>query len=205
MNRIILLFITTAIITFAFISSAHTWPFYSKPEFRGRVIDAETKKPIEGAVVVALYYKRHLVGGPGGPNSYVFNTKETLTDKNGEFYISSYFSITPFSEDVGAWFIIFKPGYKSIEGRGLNAVFPGVTIGLEDYFDTDVIGKEVEIKYNNYSGETKTWKGILGVVDLEKGEKDPLIPYDYRSKDLPLLYKAINEDRRNRGYKGEVK
>ena len=210
MRKIIFLFILTATIGFVFLSSAHAWLFYSKPDFRGRIIDAETKMPIEGAVVVVLYYKRFLVGNPGGPNSYVFSAKETLTDENGEFYISSYFSIILFSEDVGAWFIIFKPGYKSIEGRSLNAVFPGVTIGLEDYFDTDVIGKEAEIKYNNYSGETKTWKGPLGVVELKSVSPDRAmppsgIPADYGAKELPLLYKAINEDRRNRGIGGEVK
>ena len=35
---------------------------YSKPEFRGRVIDAETKQPIEGAVVVVLYEKWQFAG-----------------------------------------------------------------------------------------------------------------------------------------------
>ena len=33
------------------------WPIYHKPEFKGKVIDAETKEPIEGAVVVVVYNK----------------------------------------------------------------------------------------------------------------------------------------------------
>ena len=38
---------------------------YHKPEFKGRVLDAETKEPIEGAVVVVNYAKQRLVSGPG--------------------------------------------------------------------------------------------------------------------------------------------
>ncbi|MBI3583826.1 MAG: hypothetical protein HY096_07745, partial [Nitrospinae bacterium] len=34
-------------------SHALWWMVYHKPAFKGKVIDAETKKPIEGAVVVA--------------------------------------------------------------------------------------------------------------------------------------------------------
>ena len=100
-----------------FSTSAYSWPIYSKPEFRGRVIDAETKQPIEGAVVVVLY-KKWGFGGPGGGNTLPFDAKETLTDKNGEFYFPSYTTIIgPLSRTSRADFIIFKPGYKAKSTR----------------------------------------------------------------------------------------
>jgi hypothetical protein len=93
-------------------------------------------------------------------------------------------------------FIIFKPGYMSSDG-------PLENINTEKFFSADVVGKVGEIR-RNY-GEPEVWKGPLGIVELKKGERDPSIPTDYRSKELPLLFKALNEDRRNRGYKGELK
>jgi len=71
-----------------------------------------------------------------------------------------------------------------------------------------MIGKEGEIKYVNtrlYDPDTVTWKGLMGIVELKKGERYPSTSADYRSNKLPLLYEAINEDRRNRGYRGDVK
>lgn len=82
---------------------------YSAGPFRGRVVDAETKKPLEGAAVLAVWYKR-VYGGPGGPKSQFYEAHEVLTDANGEFTI-------PALDWVGTMFVegpelrIFKPGY----------------------------------------------------------------------------------------------
>jgi hypothetical protein len=69
----------------AYVVSANAWLYYSKPEFRGRVIDSQTKQPLEGVVVVVLY-ERWRFGGPGGGNTLPMDAKETLTDKKGEFF-----------------------------------------------------------------------------------------------------------------------
>ena len=53
--KMILFLSIVTLVCFSLLTSAYSWPIYSKPEFRGRVIDAETKQPIEGAVVVVLY------------------------------------------------------------------------------------------------------------------------------------------------------
>ncbi|MFH2047595.1 MAG: hypothetical protein ABIK92_20900 [Pseudomonadota bacterium] len=205
MKKILLLFITM-IITFAFTSSANAWLYYSKPEFRGRIIDAETKKPVEGTVIVVLYMKWEF-GGPGGGNTEPMNAKETLTDKNGEFYFPSYRTlIGPLSSERVAEFIIFKPGYKSI------TFVDGKNVSDEKYFaiKKGMIGKKGEIKEKDHFGNIEIWKGALGVVELERVSPDRAmppggIPAGYGSNELPLLYKAINKDRRNRGLGGEVK
>ena len=188
------------IIVIAFFLSAtipaHAWPLYSKPAFRGRVVDAETKQPIEGAVVAVLYYKRPLVGGPGGPNSYVFNTKEVLTDNNGEFCFSSYSFFVLFTEDVGANFIFYKPGYMASYGpTHLKATL------TEKYFSSNAIGKEAEIEVGSFDDSSYVkWKGPLGIMELKKAKtreekwKAPLVFTDsVHLKDLPLLQNAVDK------------
>ena len=204
-----------AINGFLFTSSTYAGLFtYNMPEFRGRVIDAETKQPIEGAVIVVLYYKRSIVSlNPGGPSSHITKARETLTDNKGEFYLPSYSEFLLFSEGTYVDFIFFKPGYMSEEGS-FDTGIAGVRIAPEKYFATDVIGKKVEMKLFSYEQHKLIkWDGPLGIVGLKKAKTredfisgSPDAPSaDYRSNRLPLLFKSINEDRRNRGLEGEIK
>jgi len=79
--------------------------------YRGKVIDAETKKPIEGAVVVAVWMKNEFRVIES--HEVFAEAKETLTDKDGEFVIPGYkwtsiffyFGIQP------PEIFIFKSGY----------------------------------------------------------------------------------------------
>ena len=201
MNRYFpaLIFIFVLVVSFTQISQATG--LYSKPEFRGRVIDAESKQPIEGAVVVVLYYKRSNFSlNPGGPSSYVTKAKETLTDNKGEFYFPSYSELLLFTEDTYVEFIFYKPGYMASHG-------PTNVVSREEYFSSDVIGKEGEIHAKR--GRPASYKGPMGIVELKMISPDKAmppggIPADYGAKQLPLLYKSINLDRKNRGLKGEV-
>lgn len=80
--------------------------------WRGKVIDAETKKPIEGAVVVAVFHYRTIT--PVGGSDVFLDAKETTTNTNGQFEIPTqrYLSI-PLFRDVQKTidFTIYKPGY----------------------------------------------------------------------------------------------
>jgi len=183
-------------------TSAFAWLIYSKPEFRGRVIDAESKQPIEGAVVVVLYEKWEF-GGPGGGNTLPMDAKEILTDGKGEFFFPSYKTmIGPLSRVSEVSFIIFKPGYMSV-----NRI-DKINIPEENYFSIKkgMIGQEGEIKYVNtrlYDPDTITWKGPLGIVELKKTKPNESMsgsmPTHFSEKDLPLLYKAIEDDDIMRG------
>ena len=53
--------------------------------YQGRVVDAETKKPIEGVAVLIVYRTQQF--GLAGSVSQFADAQETLTDKNGEFRI----------------------------------------------------------------------------------------------------------------------
>ena len=90
--------------------------------FRGRVIDSETKEPIEGVVVVASWLEARPT--ISGESTRLKDVKETLTDKNGEWSISGeegqphtehpyYDFFTGTYHTRPPSFIIFKPGYCS--------------------------------------------------------------------------------------------
>ena len=186
-------------------SHAFWWMGYHKPAFQGKVIDAETKEPIDGAVVVVIYKKYPIISGPGGGSQSIMDIKETLTNAKGEFNFPSYTTlIQPFSIEGSATFIIFKPGYGSFpNGR----IYPPMRLSLpalEDFFSGKV-GTQGEVAW-----EYEREKVTFGVVELPplktREERLKAITYpagDVSSRDLPLLYKAINEERKRYGL-GEV-
>lgn len=80
--------------------------------YHGKVVDAETGEPIEGAVVVVVWYKKPHVTMDGP--TYFHNAKEVLTNGEGIFSIDSSPGIdwSPFTyvrEEPRI--VIFKPGY----------------------------------------------------------------------------------------------
>ena len=194
MKKYIILIVTVAMLFSSVL--AHSGLIYSKPEFRGRVIDAETKQPIEGAVVVALYYKYPLFSGPGGPSAYVFNAQETLTDEKGNFDIPSYSTLALYFKDVDVNFIIFKPGYMSCYGpTHINTQL------VEKYFSIDVIGKVAEIEDGSFEeGNYVKWKGPLGGVELKKvktrEERRKTRPSSggLEKVNLPIFLKVLEEE-----------
>lgn len=82
--------------------------------YRGKVIDAETKEPIEGAVVLGVWRKQPLLAFHP---KYIFKeTKEVLTDKDGEFVLPGYTNIPSIIDPMSSNRIriyIYKPGYGS--------------------------------------------------------------------------------------------
>lgn len=114
--------ILTTIFLIVFISL--TSPAMAFKDFRGKVIDADTEEPIEGAVVVAIWtrevirlYWVGIVKYPrwlGAEEEIFKEARETVTDKNGEFSIKPYhhYSLRPLSKLWLRW-VIFKPGYAS--------------------------------------------------------------------------------------------
>jgi hypothetical protein len=104
-------------------------PYRSLSPFKGMVVDSDTKKPIEGAVVLALYY--YEIYGIAGADLILKDGQETVTDENGEFELPR----------TRRWFvlhrgypegkiIIFKPNYgqfpknRKSEALGVNKSWP---------------------------------------------------------------------------------
>lgn len=91
------------------------------PPFEGKVIDADTKEPIAGAAVLAVYHDT--VYTVMGPNTYDVDGQETLTDESGEFKIPA--SLICFGEHAGhlrGSIEIFKPEYGTLWHRRGRAV-----------------------------------------------------------------------------------
>jgi hypothetical protein len=80
--------------------------------YEGRVVDAETGEPIEGAAVFVAFFIDRI--GPAGSSYRYVSSRETATDENGEFRIPAV-RINAF-RICATWvydghFTIFKPGY----------------------------------------------------------------------------------------------
>jgi hypothetical protein len=133
-------------------------PFLSKPPYEGRVIDAQTKKPIEGAVVVAFYGRYY----PGIERTWeIADVHEAVTDHNGMFSIPpKRLLVSPFSVDAPTRFRIFKRGYSNFPDEFYNRTKPGLSLMEEEQFFRGPTGSEGNI------GGTKRRTLTLGLVEL---------------------------------------
>lgn len=89
---------------------------YGAEAYRGTVIDAETKAPLEGAVVVVIWYKKPLISMDGP--QYFHKATEALTDAEGKFAVdaSPGMNWNPFRRvlkdpEIYPDITIFMPGY----------------------------------------------------------------------------------------------
>ncbi len=161
--------------------------------FSGKVIDSETKEPIEGAVVLVKWNKSVVTGSPGGPTSFIEEIKETLTDKKGEFYIEEYkgFTINPLAKIKDPEFLIYKPGYCAFPKTFV--IIPacnGMKPRQNYYKALTGRGALVELPKLRTREERLKAKDSADIFDAEISEKD-----------LPILYKMISEEKKALGFK----
>lgn len=91
--------------------------FHSNGPYRGKVVDLNTGNPIEGAVIAGQWYIDQF------PNlQRICESKETLTDKNGEFELPTAwcFSGIPFVTLYNPRVVVFKPGYLGYPPLGAS-------------------------------------------------------------------------------------
>ena len=144
MNNKVLIFLFFAFMFFSSTACATT--------FKGKVIDADTKEPVEGAVVVASWSESTATITGGSQRSK--DVKETLTDKNGEWkikgpkgdrFIAQVFAMIPGIYYTEApEFIVFKPGYCSYRaGFGIKACKENMKV--YNFTNSDNIGEVIEL------------------------------------------------------------
>ena len=85
------------------------------PGINGTVVNAETGKPIEGAVVLVEWTKTK--GLPGMPYTESYKVIEAVTDKEGNFRISGVYN--PFIDPP--YVTVYKKGYVAWNSR---IIFP---------------------------------------------------------------------------------
>lgn len=179
---VVIIFTTTA-------SASSGWFIYHESAFKGKVIDAETKEPIAGAVVVAIYHIREYGIADSGRSEV--DAKEVLTNKNGEFYIQphTFFSLYPVAKGEVTTFLIYKPGYTAF-GNETNyfGYFPASPLNVGDDGRAELFKKGVTVELMKL--ETRE----------ERKENIPSGPIDLRAKKLPLFLRSINDERKRFGF-----
>jgi len=104
--------------------------------YKGRVIDAETGKPLEGAVAHGTWSRIHPT--PAGSSSEYYDSYEVLTNKDGEFKIPGK-GLLIFSNIDDMTLTIFKAGYTQFPR---NSNWSGlVEFGPFDKVSWDEFGK----------------------------------------------------------------
>ena len=85
-------------------TNAHAW-------YEGQILDADTKEPIAGVVVLMNWSQASVAG------SFYVDAFETVTDEQGRFSLPRWWSINPWKLwTTDHLIIIFKSGYKPIVG-----------------------------------------------------------------------------------------
>jgi hypothetical protein len=90
-------------------------PYYVSDPIEAWVVDAETGKPIEGAIVTANWQLLSFGFDTGGRKLYQLEVMETVTDAKGRFFFPGFTKLNPALADLGdddPKIRIFKPGYE---------------------------------------------------------------------------------------------
>jgi hypothetical protein len=180
MKRISVLLLSCALL--AIFSSGCLYAVRYDGTYHGRVVDQETREPIQGVVVLGTWSVYHF--SPAGGYHTYHNAREAVTDKNGEFSIPGE-GLRILSSLEPMDFIIFKAGYKYRE-------YQWSTLKI------DIPRKEEE--------QTK-WEGDMPVFPLKKmsteertkGHDTPDPPMEASFEKVMLMLKEIDKDRIERG------
>jgi hypothetical protein len=156
---------------------------YSSGPYRGKVIDAETKQPLDGAVVLAIWY-REVPVAPHGPAVDYHDALEVLTDARGEFTVPARTHLTPIGAIREPEFVIYHPGYGSYPSDQVRPRDEAITSAYEQrYF-------EVVLAKFKTRGERMRHAGLpIGVFGRVPWSK------------IPNLVRLANDDREELGLK----
>jgi hypothetical protein len=164
----------------AWSQDTETWDRYlDRPRgpYRGQVVDAETKAPLVGAVVVALWWRNRVYPFHSVAEHYA--VRETVTDAEGRFLLD----VKDVEEGAPRRtyhpeFLIFQPGYGSYPRKHVAPT--GLTVGKFEGLGTVV---ELPRLFDREERRKHLW--MFG-------------PHTYSDKplrDLPELMRRINIER----------
>lgn len=203
-KKILLAFIILA--PLGILASPSSCPLFDKT-FQGKIVDAETLKPIEGAVVVAVWRKSRAMFID--TFSKFKDAKETRTDKNGEWSITGpegdedkavptllYFVGIYMTEKPSL--IYYKPGYRG-DIRGGFSAYPYIV--KEHNLEGIVLVRVGETKQERKKFKKKYPGGVpfIPVKDPEKKLRDLDFSFEYpenvkvvgRKREMKTPYRVI--------------
>jgi hypothetical protein len=82
---------------------------FKEGDYRARVVDAESGAPLEGVVVLGVWYKEYPT--LAGSNVYFYDARETVTDAEGIFVMKGM-GKRLFTNLDPALIHVFKAGYE---------------------------------------------------------------------------------------------
>ena len=155
----------------------------------GKVIDSETKEPIEGAVVFMRCYT--MTGNPGGATSHFADAKEVLTDAKGEFNLELRATTFKLGHlwDYDPNILIFKPGYGISAELDIQMKYPAY------YFPTNTYVTITLPKLNSREERDRNLDHLpapQGTIPFEKWKNffrlknDEYIQLGYKPRSIPL-------------------
>lgn len=151
---------------------------YPSGAYRGRVLDAETKEPLAGAVVLAIWYREvaFVPMAAHSPAVDYHDALEVLTDAQGEFTVAAKTHLTVIGKIREPEFVIYYPGY-----------------GFYPYYQVHPQGKEVDGSY-----ETRFFHVELPRLKTRQEQLEVLtgLPYDPQVPDakMPHSIRLMNQE-----------
>jgi len=177
--------IILAMLSMSFIFTSHT-----HAEFKGKVVDAVTGKPMEGAVVLMYWYRICL---HRFATEEFFDAEESLADGRGMFEIKGHkMNWNPLCRIDIPHFYIYKEGYKAIKLAWVISVFKKEYMKEYLFFEGDLIvfklqkpktGKEKLWAIPTRGNFLDTYQEIL-IKEINKARKALNVPLIKEAEDV---------------------
>ena len=154
---------------------------YPSGPYRGRVVEAETKRPLAGAAVVAVWHQEAMLFGGHGPALDYHDALEVVTDAQGEFTIPAQTHFTLIGKIREPKLVVYYPGYIPYPELGTHPQGEAVDLAYQrKVFEIElpkVKTREERVRYANRP------------VDLD----------DVPESKIPTSMVLINEERQKLG------
>jgi hypothetical protein len=164
-------------------------PYYTSDPIEAWVVDAETGKPIEGAVVTAYWQLVAFGLDTGGRRLRQLEVMETETDKNGRFFLPGFTKLNPTMDGLreeDPHILIFKSGY---EYSGFTSRYPMANSSPGPHRHSKADGETFRLK--PAGPDLAKYAFHLGFLDTDLSA----ILYSGNGREIPRMIVALNCER----------
>lgn len=192
------------------------WMLYYDKSISGYVVDAETKKPLEGALVIGMWQLSGFMSQ--GFDGYA-NVLVEKTDNKGDFKIPCWITFKPWKvgsavHELAPKIVIYKPGYRTYwshkmmregftadiskpkgEKRQLKEEYSITPAKLSKiYADEQIWESHMEFRAETHYPSYFSKNQLRNIFTILEGASSEMPPANVRAKQQIL--KDIEEDRR---------